>query len=345
MTGIGIALFSLTVLLILIRYFRAIRPSPFPRHGTAGAAILVAGEALLFAGVEPVATYFTAIAWTGYILWADAAVFSLRGKSLLKSHPAEFAWIAFCSIPLWLIFEAYNLWLRNWVYVGLPGNWLALYFGYAWAFATIWPAILETATLWRALRHPPAASTPRKTVGQIVSAVDPTDPPETKRAASRPAEKHLDPKNQALAATALVGALLLIAPVLVPPWISSYLFGAVWLGFVFLLEPVNFRTGRESLWEDLRGGDFSRLNSLLMAGWICGIFWEFWNYWAQARWVYTVPILPEWRIFAMPVLGYWGFPPFAIECFAILAFLAPGINVVRKKLGAKRPLRWEALQL
>src|SRR3990167_9033777 len=131
MTGIGIALFALTVLLILIRYFRAVRPYPFPRHGSVGAAILVAGEVLLFAGVEPVGTYFTAIAWTGYILWADAAVFSLRGQSLLQSHPAEFAWIAFCSIPLWLIFEAYNLRLRNWIYAGLPENWLALYVGYA----------------------------------------------------------------------------------------------------------------------------------------------------------------------------------------------------------------------
>jgi len=342
MTGIGIALFALTVLLILTRYFHAIRPYPFPRHGTVGAAILVAGEVLLFARVEPVATYFTAIAWTGYILWADAAVFSLRGKSLLKTDLMEFAWIAFCSIPLWLIFEVYNLRLRNWVYVGLPENWLARNFGYAWAFATIWPAILETATLWRALSHQPAASTPSKTVEQMVSAVDPADPPETKRAASRPAEKHF---GWARPATALVGALLLIAPVLAPQWISSYLFGAVWLGFIFLLEPLNYRAGRESLWNDLQRGDFSRLNSLLIAGWICGIFWEFWNYWAQARWVYTVPILPEWRIFAMPVLGYLGFPPFAVECFAMLAFLAPAINGMRKKFGAKRPLRWEALQL
>ena len=322
MTGIGIALFALTVLLILIRYFRAEHPYPFPRHGTVGVAILVAGEVLLFAGIEPVATYFTAIAWTGYILWADAAVFSLRGKSLLKTNPMEFAWIAFCSIPLWLIFEAYNLRLRNWVYVGLPENWLARNFGYAWAFATIWPAILETATLWRALSHSPAATRLRKA-----------------------ATEHFRPKSQARPATALVGAFLLIAPVLAPQWIRSYLFGAVWLGFVFLLEPLNYRAGRDSLWADLRGGDFSRLNSLLIAGWTCGIFWEFWNYWAQARWVYTVPILPEWRIFAMPVLGYLGFPPFAVECFAMLAFLAPAINGVRKKLGAKRPLRWDALQL
>ena len=329
MTGIGIALFALTVLLILTRYFHAERPYPFPRHGTVGAAILVVGEVLLFAGVEPVATYFTAIAWTGYILWADAAVFSLRGKSLLKSHPAEFAWIALCSIPLWLIFEAYNLRLRNWVYVGLPGNWLALYFGYAWAFATIWPAILETATLWRSLSRPPAAASSGNKVVRMV----------------RAAENRSHSKTPAVSASALVGALLLIAPVLAPQWISSYLFGAVWLGFVFLLEPVNFRAGRESLWEDFQRGDFPRLNSLLMAGWICGIFWEFWNYWAQARWVYTVPILPEWRIFAMPVLGYLGFPPFAVECFAMLAFLAPAINGVRKKLGGKRPLRWEALQL
>ncbi|MBI4460360.1 MAG: hypothetical protein HY648_09925 [Acidobacteria bacterium] len=331
MTTIGIALFALTALVLLVRYLRAERPYPFPRHGAIGAAIVLTGEAFLFLRLEPVGTYFTAIAWTGYILWADAAVFSIRGKSLLKTYPAEFAWIAFASIPLWLIFEAYNLRLRNWVYFGLPRNWLALHFGYAWAFSTIWPAILETATLWRSLsRRLPEPSSPYRSRQLAQETV------------SQPQAHSRSPQ---LTIAMLVGAILLIVPLLVPEEIASYLFGAVWLGFIFLLEPLNFRLGRESLLRDIRLGDFSRLQSLLVAGWICGIFWEFWNWWATARWVYFVPILPEWKIFAMPVLGYLGFPPFAVECFAMLAFLAPAINRLRNKLGSMQPLNWEAFRL
>ncbi|MCH7977372.1 MAG: hypothetical protein IH935_00140 [Acidobacteria bacterium] len=327
MTVVGIFLFVVTVFLIFFRYYSADRRYPFPRYGYAGAAILLAGELLMFAGVEPVATYFTPTAWTGYILWADAAVFSLQGRSLLKSFAAEFAWIVACSIPLWLIFEAYNLRLANWVYVGLPENIVARNFGYGWSFATIWPGIFETAALLRALsRH-------QRSVVQ-------TDT----RTASDSGGGHR-PISVAASLIAVAGLLLLAVPPLLPQRISAYLFGAVWLGFILLLEPVNYRTGRESLWRDFKQGRTSRMVSLLGAGLICGIFWEFWNFWAPARWVYTVPILPEWKIFAMPLPGYLGFPPFAVECFVLFAFLVPVINAMLRKLGFRKIFRAEALHL
>ncbi len=43
------------------------------------------------------------------------------------------------SIPLWVVFEGYNLLIKNWYYINLPENLLVRYFGYAWAFATISP--------------------------------------------------------------------------------------------------------------------------------------------------------------------------------------------------------------
>jgi hypothetical protein len=57
--------------------------------------------------------------------------------------------------------------------------------------------------------------------------------------------------------------------------------------------------------------------NLLVAGLICGLIWEFWNYWAGTKWIYNVPILPEIKLFEMPILGFGGFPPFAVECFAM----------------------------
>src|SRR3989441_10921015 len=101
----------------------------------------------MFRGVEPVATFFTPIAWTAYILVADAAVLVVQGESSLRNAPREFARTALLSVPLWLVFEAYNLRLENWTYDGLPMNWLASGFGYAWSYATITPTIFVTADL------------------------------------------------------------------------------------------------------------------------------------------------------------------------------------------------------
>ncbi len=74
----------------------------------------------MFRGVEPVATFFTPIAWSAYILIADAAVLALTNRSRLNDAPVMVARMALLSIPLWLIFEAYNLRLQNWVYTGVP---------------------------------------------------------------------------------------------------------------------------------------------------------------------------------------------------------------------------------
>ena len=63
------------------------------------------------------------------------------------------------------------------------------------------------------------------------------------------------------------------------------------------------------------------MTNLLIAGFICGGLWEFWNFWARAKWIYTVPIVGNVKIFEMPVLGYFGFPPFALECFAMYVFV------------------------
>ena len=51
------------------------------------------------------------------------------------------------------------------------------------------------------------------------------------------------------------------------------------------------------------------------------MLWEFWNFWSRAKWHYTVPIMERWKIFEMPLPGYFGFPPFALECFTMYVFV------------------------
>ena len=150
MLKLGILLTAATVTILVVEFFRA-RRRAFPAHGWLGLAALASAEFLMFHGVEPAATYFSPVAWTAYILIADAATFAISGVSRLREEPRGLLKMAALSIPLWLVFEAYNLRLANWAYVGLPQGHIERWIGYAWAFATITPGIFMTAWFIEAL--------------------------------------------------------------------------------------------------------------------------------------------------------------------------------------------------
>ncbi len=107
----------------------------------------------MLAKIEPFWSWLTPIAWTGYILFVDGWIWHRRGESPISNDRAEMVFLALVSVPLWTIFEQYNKHaLFNWHYVGLPETLLVRYFGYLWAFATIWPAVLITAEAVGAIR-------------------------------------------------------------------------------------------------------------------------------------------------------------------------------------------------
>jgi hypothetical protein len=270
-----------------------------------GLAIMLISESATLAGIEPFASWNTPIAWTGFILFADGIVWRARGESWIRTAPREFVLLALTSIPLWLIFEGYNLVIRNWHYVGLPAIPALRTFGYAWSFATIWPAIFEGAELVAVARAGAA-----RTGGRTEPASRPARPAHPARPAS-PA--HPAPPALAIAA----GAIMLASPFLAPPTLAPYLAAPVWLGFILLLDPINARLGAESLWTDWRAGRRDRLINLALSGFLCGALWEFWNYWSRAKWLYTVPIMENVKVFEMPLPGYLGFPAFALECFTM----------------------------
>ena len=288
-----------TVAWIAWRYLRCPR-GPVPVRAWVGLPIILGAEVSLFLRASGwVSVYFTPIVWTGYILLADGLVASLKGESRLSRAPGQFAALALWSVPLWLIFEAYNLRLQNWRYEGLPEVAGLDHLGFIWSFATIWPAIFETADLLEALG--------------------------LSRAPGRPTAPFAPAVRWMIAAAGLV---MVTAPVLIPVRIGSYLFGAVWIGFALLLDPVVYHWRGPSLLRDLEAGNRTRLFCLLGAGWVCGILWEFWNYWAGARWVYVFPMAQQWKIFEMPLPGFGGFPAFAVECWLMYQTL----RILRRQL-------------
>jgi hypothetical protein len=265
-------------------------------YGVVGLGIIAAAEALLFAGHPVVGRWFTPIVWTGYVLLADAIVARLTGRSYLTTARDEGVLLGVTSIVGWWLFEWYNaprfwrggpdlvgLW---WQYHRMEPNPFLRRVGYDWAFTTIFPALFLTAAALRATAFA--------------------------RARVRP----WAPSAATVRLAMWIGGIGVALPLLVP---SVWLVPLVWTGLVLLLEPLNARAGRPSWLADLGRGDASRLASLVAAGAICGVLWEFWNYWAVTKWTYTVPAayLGHVKVFEMPVLGYLGFLPFALECYAI----------------------------
>src|SRR5688572_19021260 len=265
-------------------------------HGYIGILIIVVAEILLFSGNQLVGVWFTPIVWTGYILFIDALLYKVTRRSLLVTDRLELLVIAIISIAAWWLFEFYNaprFWRSDlelwWHYHNLTPNPFLRRVGYDWAFATIFPALFETAALFQAILF-----------------------------ADRGPKLSLRLSKPLLYVMIAVGAVAVIPPLVV---LSNWFAPVVWLSFIFLLDPINLLRGQPSIIGDLAEGRWARLLSLLASGGVCGLLWEFWNYWALSRWTYTVPFFGDVKLFEMPVLGFLGFPPFAVECWIIYVFV------------------------
>jgi hypothetical protein len=266
-------------------------PRRLPWYGWAAASALVAGELGLFLEVFAVQVLFYCIAWWSYIVFADAWVWRRRGHSLLRDRPWEFLVLAFWSVAIWNLFEAFNFRLQNWFYVNVPTEFLPGAVLTFFAYATVVPGLFETYDLLRA--HGVA-----------------------ERVRMRP--WRIRPSGLAL--SVLVGLVMLISPLLWP----RYAFPWVWGFAVFLGDPLCYKARRsrpESLLAQFERGDPRPFIRLLLAGLICGGLWEFWNFWAYTKWVYTVPFFEDLKWFEMPPLGFLGFPPFALECYVFVNLL------------------------
>jgi hypothetical protein len=268
----------------------------FPIYGYFGFLIIVAAEALLFGGNQIVGRWFTPIVWTGYILFVDGLVYALRSRSLLMTDRLELLVIVVVSIGAWWLCEFYNaprFWKSDlelwWHYHNLEPNLMLRRAGYDWAFATIFPLLFITAELFTVTLFKQSNAGPR-----------------------------LSSSKGLLLIFIMLGVVGVVWPLIYP---SAWLAPVIWLSFIFLIDPINALRGWPSIAGDLARGDWRRLWSLLAAGLVCGFLWEFFNYWAISKWTYTVPYLGNVKIFEMPVLGFLGFPPFAVECWVIYIFV------------------------
>ncbi len=278
-----------------------------------GIAALGASTALLMDGVEPFATWYYIFAWYPVLLMGDGVVAltggagrGRRGEFLLLGRKGFLVSVLAWSVVVWLFYEVFNFRLQNWYYVNVPSDRLGYWTGTMIAFATVLPAVFVSEA--------------------ILSGAG---------VAERLRWKRFTVTRSLLNIMRIAGVLMLG---LVLAW-PRYFFPLVWGATMLLVEPENYRKSRDhSLLGDLEKGEPGRLLRLLLGGACIGFIWELLNINARAKWIYTVPFLEDARFFEMPLPGFFGFPPFAVECFILWqALVLNGLAVPR--MGITYPAR------
>ena len=267
------------------RFFRRI-----PAYAYFGAALNLAAWTSSWARFGPWAYTFFAL-WFGFILLLDGLNVGVSGSSPLRRSKARFVLMFVVSSVFWWVFEGLNVPVQNWHYIfDHPYSPLAYFLIASLNFSTVLPAVMEIASLYTSL----PALRPRSR-----GAADQDEP----RA-----------RRRSIALLLALGAVMLALPFLVP----QVFYGLVWLCLVFLLDPINHLFGRKSTLAHLLARDWRFLVALPLAGITCGFFWEMWNSLALPKWYYTIPFVDRFpHLFEMPLPGYLGYLPFALELFAM----------------------------
>ena len=171
----------------------------FRKYGFLGIFLILFAELNFILKIQPFALWYIPIIWWGYILVVDALVYKISHQSLMISQPKRFWFLVLLSIPLWGIFEGYNLYLQNWYYVNYT---LATHLI---NFTIIFPAIFETYYLLKSIHL-----------------------------FDRLKLKKCKISKSALWTMIILGLISVILPFIFP----KYAFPLLWIGFFLLLDPL-----------------------------------------------------------------------------------------------------------
>lgn len=262
------------------------KESRFPIHGWVGFSLLVIFWILNWALTGPRTHWGFFPLWLGYCLAIDGLVVRRTGTSLLTRSPRRYIGLFLVSAPVWWLFELLNLRTQNWIYIGAE---IFSPFEYAFwttlSFTTVVPAVFGSAEFFASFDFLKRLK-PGLRIG--------TD-------------------QRTTVAFFIVGWVMLLLLLLWP----KIFFGFIWLSLYFILEPLNVWLGNRSLADWTQTGEWRPVISLWLGVLLTAFFWEMWNYYAYPKWVYQVPLADWFHIFEMPLLGYGGYLPFALELYAL----------------------------
>jgi hypothetical protein len=257
-----------------------------PVHGWLGLALVIVfwGLNWTLTGLRTHWGFFPL--WLGYCLTMDGLVYWRTGTSLLTRSVRKYIGLFLFSAPVWWLFELLNVRTQNWTYIGAEAfSPLEYAFWTTLSFTTVIPAVFGSAELFASFDF-----VKRLEGGPVIG----TDK--------------------------LTTLIFFIAGwiMLLVMWIwPKVFFPFIWLSLYFILEPINIWLGNRSLAHWTRKGDWRPVISLWLGVLLTAFFWEMWNYYSYPKWIYDVPWGNWLHVFEMPLLGYGGYLPFALELYAL----------------------------
>ena len=264
-------------------------PSPtphWPRHGWIGLGLIAVFWTLNWSldGLRTHWGFFPL--WLGYCLTVDALTVYHKGNSLLTRKPLAYVGLFLVSAPAWWLFEILNEPTQFWRYLGREYFTDLEYFLLAsLSFSVVIPAVFGTAELMGTFRWLQRLGRGPKLGGTRAQQV----------------------------VFFVLGWLMLLCVYVFPRYSAAFM----WMSLYFIFDPLNVWLGFRNLLQDTGRGDWREVIALWLGCLLTGFFWELWNYYAYPKWVYDVPFVDFWHVFEMPLLGYLGYLPFALELFAL----------------------------
>jgi hypothetical protein len=250
----------------------------------------LSGYYFLIKRIEPFQFFSYLVFWWSYIVFVDTLL-AIRLKRFIILN-GNLPFLIVISSGFWCMYEIINLRLENWFYINLPDKIVLRWAGYMLAFGTVIPALHATKELIRSL------------IGEI-------------------GRKPVPLKNYSMSAMC-IGLAALIVTLAFP----LYGFPLAWIFLVLIIDGFNYVKGFPSFLGEAEQGLAGNLISTALAGLLCGMLWETWNFWSISKWVYTVPFFENLKIFEMPLPGYVGFLFFAVGTIAFVNLLQ-GFNVYK----------------
>jgi hypothetical protein len=269
----------------------------YPLYGYLAITLNLASWFFAWSRIDPFFRYSFFPLWFSFIFVLDALNRARTGSSLITRAPAKFAQMFAFSALYWWLFETFNIPTQNWHYIfDHHYSTAEQIFVETLDFTTVLPVVMEMAELWTSFKRL-RPRLPANEIGLRISA-------------------------PAAARLMLLGSTCIVLPFLFP----DKAFILIWLSVLFVLDPINNLMGRKSALAHLKAKDWRFFVALPLAGLSCGFFWEMWNFHSLPRWYYTVPYVGFARVFEMPILGYTGYLPFALELFALYQFLLTALG-------------------
>jgi hypothetical protein len=221
--------------------------------------------------------------WCAYILFVNAVLYDSCGSCPLSASSRRFLMAFPISVAFWWLFEFLNRFTQNWYYQNVERFSTQGYVLFAsLSFSTVLPSVWVTHELLS-----------RVVVQKRYQCISVELP----------------------ASMALSVCLASLLPLFLLPLFPNYLFGSIWL------LPILLGISLESL-RTRRSLCLCSLFIWALAGVVCGVLWELWNFYSVAKWVYQIPFVQRFHVFEMPLVGYGGYVPFGILCGLLIQSIA-----------------------